>query len=89
MSDRRRGPVHRLSEIFIDKVDDELVGRTDIASRVLWRAVFPIARADSHDGWVGSKHVEKLKGAALTTPSGLTVVTQAIGLGTISETSVA
>ena len=59
----------------------------NIARRILRQSIVAIARSKSNNGRVPTKCVKKLNGAALTFPFSLSVVTQAIGRGVISETN--
>jgi len=78
------GQVHGFGDAFIDQVDDEFAAGMDVAGGILGRAVGVVLQAEHDQRGVLREHVEKEKGAALTTPAGLIDVTSAIGRGTTS-----
>jgi len=78
---RKRGgaEIHGGTERLIHEIDDEFVREADVAGGVLGRAVVTVAGGQGHDGRIGPSTLKKLKGAALMRPSGLSVVTSAMG----------
>jgi hypothetical protein len=79
--------MHRERQWFVGEMDHELAGALDVDERVFLPAIGPPVTANMQSGGSSQNTLKKLNGAALTTPVGPTLVTQAIGRGSTKEVS--